>query len=153
MVEKLLPCVFLKNVNWAYNMDQQSQIWYSLFELYVQVELKQNMSKLRCKLPPHLKILKTKKRFVNCLPPHFMHDIWGKIFLTFYSTNWPNLIVWLPLLLLQILGNICIVIICFLICDAIRFENNLSFLSSQFPTWLKKSAQKIKYLKKLLKRF
>ena len=141
MVEKLLPCVFLKNVNWAYNMDQQSQIWYSLFELYVQVELKQNMSKLRCKLSPHLKILKTKKRSVNCLPSPFSAWYLRKT-ISHVLLYWPNLIVWLPLLLLQILGNICIVIICFLVCDAIRFENKLSFLSSRFPAWPKKVSTK-----------
>ena len=43
------------------------------------------------------------------------------------SVNWVNFIVWLSLLL-EILGNIYIVVICFPAEDAINFEVNLSFL-------------------------
>ena len=38
------------------------------------------------------------------LPPYFMHDFSRKMFLMLHSTNWPNFIVWLPLLL-EILGQ------------------------------------------------
>ena len=40
-------------------------------------------------------------------PPHFEYDFLKKLFLVLYSINWPNFIVWLPILL-EILGNICI---------------------------------------------
>ena len=68
------------------------------------------------------------------------------MFLTFNPINWPNLIVWLPLLI-EVLGNICIVSICFPVCGVIDFEINLAFLSSHFPRWPKKSGQKFKYLR------
>ena len=43
--------------------------------------------------------------------PHFMRYFRSKIFFLLYSINWPNFIVWLPLTR-EILGNMCIVIIC-----------------------------------------
>ena len=46
--------------------------------------------------------------------PHFLHNFWRKIFLLLYSINWPNFIVWLPLLC-EILGNMCIAIVCKLV--------------------------------------
>ena len=39
-------------------------------------------------------------------PPHFVYDFSRKMFLMLYSINWPNFIVWLPLL--EIFGNTCI---------------------------------------------
>ena len=44
-------------------------------------------------------------------PAHFAYDFSTKMFLMLYSINWPNFIAWLPLLL-EILGNMCIVIVC-----------------------------------------
>ena len=46
------------------------------------------------------------------LPPNFVYDFSRKIFLMLYSVNWPNFIVWLPLLL-EILGNMCIAMFLF----------------------------------------
>ena len=43
-------------------------------------------------------------------PAHFAYDFSTKMFLL-YSINWPNFIAWLPLLL-EILGNMCIAIVC-----------------------------------------
>ena len=43
-----------------------------------------------------------------------------------YSINWPNFIVWLPLLL-EILGIMCIAIVCFPGGDLINFEINLLY--------------------------
>ena len=40
---------------------------------------------------------------------HFLYNFLIKIFLTLYSINWPNLIVWL-FLFREILGNVCIII-------------------------------------------
>ena len=56
--------------------------------------------------------------------------------------NFPaNLIIWLPLLL-EILGNTCIVIIYYPVCDVINFEISLTLF---FPTWPQKSGQILKY--------
>ena len=59
-------------------------------------------------------------------PAHFVCDFSRKIFPMLYSINRPCFIVYL-LLLLEIFGNMCIVIICFPAEDAINFEINLSF--------------------------
>ena len=42
-------------------------------------------------------------------PSHFVYDFLRKLFLMLYSINWPNLIAWFSLLL-ELLGNLCIVI-------------------------------------------
>ena len=43
-----------------------------------------------------------------------------------HSFNWPNFIIWLPYVL-EVLGNVCIVIICFPGCDVTKIEIKLSF--------------------------
>ena len=43
--------------------------------------------------------------------PYFVYDFSRNVFLMLYSINWPNFTVWLSLLL-EILVNMCIVIIC-----------------------------------------
>ena len=63
--------------------------------------------------------------------PHFVYDFSRKKFFVFYSIKWPNLFVWLPLLL-EILGNMFFVIIYFPLDDYINFEGNLSFLMKPF---------------------
>ena len=60
--------------------------------------------------------------------PRFGCDFLRKIFLMLYSINWPSFTVWLPLLLLEILGNMCIAIICCPVCEATNFEINHNFL-------------------------
>ena len=44
-------------------------------------------------------------------PVHFVYNFSTKMFLMLYSINCPNFSVWLPLLL-EILGNMCIAIVC-----------------------------------------
>ena len=44
-------------------------------------------------------------------PAHFVYDFSTKMILMLYSVNWPSFIVWLHLVL-EILGNICIAIVC-----------------------------------------
>ena len=80
-------------------------------------------------------------------PPHFVYDFSRKMLLKLHPINWTNFIVWLPLLL-QILGNMCIIIVCYPGCDAIKFEINLIFLIKPFYYMTKKSRQKPKYLEK-----
>ena len=81
--------------------------------------------------------------------PHFVYDFSRKIGLMLYYIKWPNFIIWL-LLLLEILGNMCIVYFVYYVyfpgCDVIKFEINLIFLFKPFFYMTKKSRQKIKYL-------
>ena len=77
-------------------------------------------------------------------PPHFVYDFLTKIFLMFYSVNWPNFNVSLPLLH-EIFCNMCIAIACFPGFDVISFEINFIFLIKPFFYMTKKSRQKPKY--------
>ena len=74
---------------------------------------------------------------------HFLHDFWRK---NLYAIKWLNLIVWLSLLL-QILGNMCIIIICFPVCDVIKFEITFSVLIKPFSYMTKTSGQRKEFLK------
>ena len=53
------------------------------------------------------------------------------MFLMLYSINRPSFIAWFPLLL-EILGNMCIAIVCYAGCDVMDFEINLIFLIESF---------------------
>ena len=64
-------------------------------------------------------------------PAYFVYDFLTKVFLVLCSINWLNVIVWLPLLL-EILGDICITIVCKPVCDVINFKINLIFLIKLF---------------------
>ena len=64
------------------------------------------------------------------------------ILLTDQASNLPDC-----LLVLEMLGNMCIAIICFLICEVMNFEINLSILIKPFSYMIKKSGQKLKHLK------
>ena len=79
-------------------------------------------------------------------PPQFVHDFSRKIFLIFYFINRPSLIASL-LFFLEILGHMCIIIICFPVYDVIIFEFSLSVLGKPFSAWPKTSGQKFEYLK------
>ena len=87
----------------------------------------------------------SEKRLGLVSPPHFVYNFSRKMFLMLYSINWPHFIVWLPLRL-EILGNMCIKIICEPGCDVIKFEINLIFLIKPFCYIAKKSRRKLKYL-------
>ena len=118
MVEKLVPDLFIKHKNLAY-------LSVNILKYYK--EIYQNILKLRSWTLVYTlyeAFIKTKRGMQLALLPHFLHNIWRKIFLTLHSINWPNFIVWLSLLL-EILGNICIVIICCPVCDVINFGINL----------------------------
>ena len=74
------------------------------------------------------------------------------ISLMLYFINWPNFIVFLSFsnlipLLLEISGIMCIVIICFPVCDIMNFEFFFSFFKKLFSYVTKKSEQKFEYLK------
>ena len=74
--------------------------------------------------PFEYKIKFLKKR--TAFPPHFVYDFSRKNVLLFYSTNWANFIVLLPLLL-EVLGNRCSAVLCFAVWDVINFEIKLFF--------------------------
>ena len=116
LLEKLVPDLFLKNQNWAY-LWINTEYLHSLFLLYVQVEGYQNILKPRCwPFLCHAQLF-----------PYFLQDFSKKnIF------HGPTFIVWLRLRL-EILCNVCIVIICFPVCDVINFENKVSFLIKPLP--------------------
>ena len=78
-------------------------------------------------------------------PSYFVYDFSRKMFLMLHCINWPNSIVWLPLLL-KVLDNMCITIVCLPGCDVIKFEINLIFLIMSLCYMTKKSRQKLKYL-------
>ena len=121
-----------------------------MFFLYVQVEVYQNVLKLRCWRLVFIlyNIFFKKKGGLELVSPsNFLHIFQRKIFLKLCFISWPNSIAWLSLLL-EILGNVCIVSICCPVCDVINFEINLSFLIKPFFYITKKSGQKCEYLKK-----
>ena len=78
-------------------------------------------------------------------PPHFVYDFSKKMFFTLYFISWPHLIVWLPLLL-DILGKMCIAIVCYPGCDVVGFEMKRAFLIKPFFYVKKTLRQKMKYL-------
>ena len=96
----------------------------------------QNVLKLRCW--SYKTFLKNRKKGLELLfLPHFLHDFSIKIFGMLYFINWPNFIVWFSLFL-KIMGNMCIVIICFTVIMMLQIlKLILAFLSGRFPTWPK----------------
>ena len=86
-----------------------------------------------------------KKDLGIVFPSHCLYDFSKKMFLKFYSINWPYFIAWLSLLL-EILVNMYIVIVCWAGCDVINFEINLIILIKSFSYMTKKSKPKFKYL-------
>ena len=60
-------------------------------------------------------------------PAHFVYDFSTKMFIMLYSFKWSIFTAWLPLLL-EILGNMYIVIACLPGCGVTDFEINLIFL-------------------------
>ena len=77
--------------------------------------------------------------------PHFVNYFLKKMFLMLYSINLPHFIVWLSFLL-EILGNMCIAIICFPGCDVTNFDINNIFPIKLFFYMTNKSRQKLEYL-------
>ena len=117
---------------------------------YFQIEIYQNILKLRCWPLAFtfikLFLKKTKRSLELVSLPHFLSGFWRKIFLMLHFICWPNFIAWLSLVL-DILGNICITIICCPICGVINFEMNHSFFIMSFFYITEKSGQTCKYLK------
>ena len=51
----------------------------------------------------------------------------------------------LPPLVVEMLSNICIVIVCYPCCDIANFETSLSFLMKLFQNMTEKSGHKVQY--------
>ena len=114
-----------------------------------------NIMKISCRsfaftsyLEIYLAYFRKQKEFWNYLSlPHFAHIFWRKIFFLLCSINWPNLIVWLPLLC-EILGYMynCN---CFLTRLGHHEFWNSSYLSNQlvFSVWSRSYGRKFNILK------
>ena len=77
-------------------------------------------------------------------PPHFVYDFPRKMFHIMYYINWPNFIVWLPLIL-EILCTMRIAIISYPGCDNINLESKFIFLIKLTFYLTKNTRQKLKY--------
>ena len=76
----------------------------------------------------------------------YVYDCLRKMFLILFSINWPSFTVWIPLLL-HIFDNVFSNYVSasqFILSHVLKLT--LSFLSTSFSTWSKKSEQKFKYL-------
>ena len=108
------PRPFFEKVKLTISLDQRSKDLCSLFLLYGKlraVEIRWNEAADHS-LSPHIKLFEKIKRVLELVYlPHFGHNFWRKMFLSIYSINWPNSVVWLPFLC-EIIGNICIAIVC-----------------------------------------
>ena len=105
VVEKLVPDHFLKNQNWAYLWINSLKFWVVYFycvpnwglSKYIEIKFQTTCFYL------------LQSFFKNKI--HFVQTFLRKIFLLLYSIDWPNFIICL-FLLREILGNICIAIVC-----------------------------------------
>ena len=104
-ISKYLPWPFghaEKRLNWNYSQDffklehtSVSIAWSFVQFVFIVCpsQWPSNILTLRCW--PLALTLKTEGYLERFSLNHFLHDFWGKIFLTLYSINWPNIIVWL----------------------------------------------------------
>ena len=89
------PRSFSKKSKLSIYLFQQYESLYSFFLLYVQFEDCQELLKLRCcplAFTKYTVFLEKQSGLELVLLPHFLYDIWRKIFFTLYSINWPNFI-------------------------------------------------------------
>ena len=102
------PRSFSEKLKLSISLDQWSKVLYSLVLLYGKlraIEIYRNWVADHL-LSSHIKLFQKIKRGLELVSlPHFLHNFWRKIFLL------PSFIVWLPLLH-EILGNVCIAIVC-----------------------------------------
>ena len=101
MMEKLFPDPFLKNQNWVYlgiNCLEFFEVCFCCILMWGLSKCSETKLQAAC-------------FYLLVSLPHFLRNFWRKTFLLFYYINWPNFIVWLPLIR-EILSNMCIIIIC-----------------------------------------
>ena len=124
------PLFFLKKLYM-----RLKQVVCSLVLRYFGSPLAYNKNKLyknlRLLIQRHAQFWAFRKGLGIVSPPHFVDDFSRKMLFMLYSINWPNFIVRL-LLLFEILGNICIVIVCLPSCDVTNSKITLIFLIKPF---------------------
>ena len=111
---KTSPRPFSEKLKLTISLDQWPNVLYSFFLLYGKLSIIKICWNQAAdhSLSPHIKLFEKTRRGLKLVSlTHFLHNFWRKIFLLLYSINWPNFIVWLPLLC-EIFGNICIAIVC-----------------------------------------
>ena len=122
------------------SLDQHSELLWSLFLLHDQVEVYQNILELRCwplAFNFYKAFIKTKRGWKLVSLSHLKKFK----FLRLCFINWLNFMAWLSLLI-EIAANMCIIIICYPLCDTINFEINLSFLI-KLSSYMKKKNLRI----------
>ena len=121
VVEKLFTDPFLKNFNWAYSWINSLKFYTVFFYCMTSWGLSKfvQLAFTFCK-----SFLKNKNSSRTSLPSSFSAWLLKTLLIFYY---WPNFIVCLPLLR-EILGNMCIVIVCQPGCDVINFKIDLIFL-------------------------
>ena len=142
-MEKLVPDPFIKNQNWAYLLTNSLKCYKVCLIVCpsrglpnIKTEV---LTSCFCPIQSFFKKQKSSLELVSL--PHFLHDFWREMFLRLYFINWPKCIAWLPFFL-EILDNMCIVIICCPACDVINFEINHNFPIKPFFYETKKSGRK-----------
>ena len=129
VVEKLVSDPFLKNEDWAYlciNSLKFSIVSFHCIASWGLSKYIETKLQLAC-FHLILSFFKKCRGLELVTLPHFLHNIWRKIFLLSRYLNWRSFIVWLSLLC-EISGNMCIGIVCKPGCDVMNFEANLTFL-------------------------
>ena len=94
-----------------------------------------------------LSFLKIKRSLELVSMCHFLHNFWRKIFPLLYSINWPNFIVWLPLVW-EIWATCVLQLFVNQVVTSWILKLTLSFSSIIFPFFLHDQLpwQKLKYL-------
>ena len=106
-----------------------------------------NILKLSCRplaFASYKAFLNHKKK--DSLPASFSAWFLKKNIALLYPITWPNFIVWLPLLR-EVLGNMCVIIVFKQAVTSQILKLTWSFELSHFFYIVKKSTQKLKYLK------
>ena len=129
-MEKLFHDSFLKNWNWAY-LSVNSLKFYKVYFYCISIWGLSKYSEIKVQITCLYLIQSFIKKIRRDLKLIFCLIFWRKLFLLLYSINWPNSIVWLPLLR-EILGNMCIAVVSYPGCDVIYFEINFTFVIKLF---------------------
>ena len=130
--------------NFMWGKSKWSAAWLSYISIVLNLACNKNKlyKTLNCWFENALTFGFSEKGLELVSPPNFANDFWIKIL---DSNKWPPFIVWL-LLLLEILGNMCIAIVCFPDRDVIDFQIGFIFLIKLFFYMTKELRQKSKNL-------
>ena len=115
MVGKIVPDPFIKKAKLSTSLDQRPEMLCSFVFIVCPSGCVPKYTKTKAVITcfDFIKSFfqKTKRVLDLVFLSYFLYGFWRNIFLTTCSINWPNFITWLPLIL-EILGNMCIAIIC-----------------------------------------